>query len=128
MAAVPQRAATLVYDGACPFCSKFAQLTRIRQALGTLELVDARAGGAVVEAVRKAGYDLDAGMVLLYGGRHYHGADCLHMLALLSTRVGPFNHVLARLFRSPGFSRRCYPWLRAARNATLTLAGRDRLR
>ena len=36
----------LVYDGDCPFCSRYVQLLRIREAVGPLRLVNARDGGA----------------------------------------------------------------------------------
>ena len=59
--------AVLVYDGDCPFCSGFARRLRIDDAAGGLELVNAREGGAIVEDVRRRGYDLDGGMVLILG-------------------------------------------------------------
>ena len=77
--------------------------------------------------LRSAGYDLDEGMVLKYGGRTYHGADCIMMLAMLSTPVGPFNRVNAAIFRSPTASRLLYPVLRTGRNAVLRLLGRTRI-
>lgn len=119
-----QPQAWLVYDGACPFCSAYVRHVRVREAVGRLHLVDARHGGAVVEQVRARGMDLDRGMVLKLGGRFYHGADCMHVLASLGTRSGAFNRLNAVVFASPTLSRWIYPLLRAARNATLALLGR----
>ena len=84
-------APVLVYDGDCPFCATYVKLVRIREACGALELIDARAGGPAVDALVAAGYDLDGGMVLKIGAAYYHGADCIHALALMGSRSGPFN-------------------------------------
>src|SRR6185312_9714082 len=91
---------TLIYDGQCPVCSSYVRYVRLKNSAGPLTLINARDGGELVDSVRRAGLDLDEGMVLIYGGRLYHGADCIHMMALLSSRSGVFNSINAALFRS----------------------------
>jgi predicted DCC family thiol-disulfide oxidoreductase YuxK len=117
----------IVYDGQCPFCSRYVQLVRLRETLGQVKLVDAREGGPQVEEVRKAGLDLDEGMVLKLDGRLYHGAECIHTLALLSTGSTWFNRINAAMFRSRAASRLLYPVLRTGRNAVLRMLGRSKL-
>ncbi len=119
--------AVLVYDGQCPFCSTYVRFVRLREAVGPVELVNARSGDPRVQEVVSAGLDLDEGMVLKYGGRLYHGADCLNMLSLLSSRSGLFNRLIAFAFAQPDVARLAYPVLRAGRNATLKLLGRERI-
>ncbi len=119
---------TIVYDGECPFCSRYVALVRLRETVGAVKLVNARDGGALVERLLDEGYDLDEGMVLFWQGRIYHGDACLHMLALLSTPLGAFNRVNAALFRSERVARLLYPVLRSGRNATLRLLGRRKMR
>jgi predicted DCC family thiol-disulfide oxidoreductase YuxK len=119
--------AVIVYDGQCPFCSTYVRYTRLRDAVGPVKLVDARSGGPVVEEAIRAGLDLDEGMVLKYGGRLYHGADCLNMLSLLSSRSGLFNKLMAFAFSRPGVAHMAYPALRAGRNTTLKLLGRGQI-
>ncbi len=87
--------AWIVYDGECPFCSRYVAMLRLRETLGSIALVNARDGGPEVEEARAAGLDLDEGMVLKFDGRLYHGDDCIHRLALLSTPSGAFNRVNA---------------------------------
>lgn len=118
---------TIVYDGECPFCSRYVAMIRLKAALGQVRLLDARQGGPVVEALRADGFDLDEGMALILDGRVYHGADCVNRLALLSTGSGLFNSFNAAVFRSPTLSRLLYPPMRAGRNAVLRLLGRKRL-
>ena len=41
----PTQRASIVYDGDCPFCSRYVKLVRLREALGSVDLVNARDGG-----------------------------------------------------------------------------------
>jgi predicted DCC family thiol-disulfide oxidoreductase YuxK len=129
MASVPQSAQpVLVYDGECPVCSAYVRYVRIKESAGALLLVNARDGGPWVARVREARLDLDEGMVLFYGGRIYHGSDCIHMLALLSTSSGGFNRLNAFVFSHSGLARVLYPVLRAGRNLLLRILHRPKLR
>lgn len=119
---------TVVYDGACPFCTAYVRLVRLREACGPVTLVDARSGHPVVGAIAAAGFDLDSGMVVEMDGNYYHGDRAMHVLSLLTTRSGAFNGAVRWLFRSPRVARLVYPALVAGRNATLRLLGRGRLR
>lgn len=117
----------LLYDGDCPFCSRYVSYVRLREAVGAIELADAREHPDLVQEARQHGYEIDTGMVLKLGERYYHGADCIHALALLTTPSGFFNRLNRALFRSRTFSRIAYPLLRSGRNLTLRLLGRSRL-
>ncbi|MCH7502734.1 MAG: DUF393 domain-containing protein [Proteobacteria bacterium] len=120
-------AAVIIYDGECPFCSSYVRFLRLKEAVGQVELVNARSGGPLVNEVVAAGYNLDEGMVLIYGGRYYHGADCMHMIALLSSPSTLFNRINIGLTRSPRLVHLLYPAFRAVRNVTLWLLGRPKL-
>ena len=125
-AAAAERMA-IVYDGACPFCSRYVRLLRLREALGPVALVDARQGGPLVDEVERRGLRLDEGMVLVLGEHMHHGADCIHRLALLSTESDRFNRLNGWIFRSPAASRLLYPVLRLGRGVALRLLGRGKL-
>lgn len=115
----------LLYDGECPFCSRYVRLVRLRDAIGPLRLVDARLGGSELSAIRAAGLDINTGMVLSLNGQLYHGDACLNRLALLSTPSGAFNRLNGLLFRSPWMARASYPLMRSVRNGVLRLLGRS---
>jgi hypothetical protein len=117
-----------VYDGDCPFCSRYIQMVRLREAVGPVRLVNARDGGPLVEEAWRAGFDLDAGMMLKMGGKLYFGDACVQRLALLSTPVGAFNRLNRAILSSPTAARILYPILRSGRNLTLWLLGRRRIR
>ena len=114
----------IVYDGECPFCSRYVAMIRLREAVGDVELVDARTEHPAVDLVKSRGHDLNQGMALIDGSTIYYGEDCIHRLALLTTPSGVFNRVNAAIFRSETASRLLYPILRTGRNATLALLGR----
>lgn len=117
----------LLYDGDCPFCSRYVTLVRLRETVGPIKLADARENTALVAEVTRLGYDVDEGMILKLDGRYYHGADCINALAMLTTPSGAFNRLNRAIFRSRTASRLLYPALRAGRNATLRLLGRRKL-
>jgi hypothetical protein len=103
------------------------QYVRLQQTIGPVTLADAREHAELVAEVRRQGYEVDTGMVLKLDGRYYHGADCIHALAMLTTSAGWFNRMNRLLFRSRRFSRVAYPILRAGRNLTLRVLGRRRM-
>lgn len=117
----------LLYDGECPFCSRYVRHVRLRAAIGPITLANAREHAALLEEVRRLGFDVDTGMVLKLDGNYYHGADCIHALALLTTPSGWFNRINSLVFRSATASKVLYPILRTGRNLTLRLLGRARL-
>jgi predicted DCC family thiol-disulfide oxidoreductase YuxK len=119
--------AWLVYDGDCPFCSRYVRYVRFRDAVGEVHLVNAREGGPVVDEVVRHGLGLDEGMVLVMGGRLYHGADCIQALALMSSGSDTFNRLNAAVFRSASLARLLYPVLRAGRNGVLRALGRRKI-
>ena len=119
--------AVLIYDGNCPFCSRYTRYLRLKQTVGGIQLIDARGGGPEVAQAIAKGFDLDEGMVLVMDGAYYHGDACLNRLALMSSRSDLFNRVNFALFRSPFVSRVSYPVLRFGRNLVLKLLGRPKL-
>ena len=117
----------LVYDGECPFCSRYVKMVRLREAVGTVQLIDARIDHPVVDYLRRLDIDLDEGMAFVQNGQISHGDECLHKIALLTTPSGIFNRLNAAIFRSATVSRLLYPALRFGRNTTLRLLGRSKL-
>lgn len=120
-------AVTIFYDGQCPFCARYVALLRLRQAVGPVGLVDLREDTAARTELEAAGMVLDQGMVIDLEGHRLHGADAVHALALLSSPSGLVNSLNARLFASEWLTRLIYPLMRAGRNATLLLLGRQPL-
>ncbi|WP_227272508.1 DCC1-like thiol-disulfide oxidoreductase family protein [Roseobacter weihaiensis] len=114
----------IVYDGDCPFCSRYVTMARLRDAVGQVRLVDARSEDPLVTEIKNLGFDLNEGMVARYNGRDYFGADCIHLLSMLSSKSGLLNRLSSTLFSNQHIARLSYPVLRTGRNVTLRLLGR----
>ncbi|MEM6903566.1 MAG: DCC1-like thiol-disulfide oxidoreductase family protein [Pseudomonadota bacterium] len=128
----------IVYDGDCPLCATYIKLVRLRDAIGPVEMIDARSDHPVVEMLWAKGYDLDEGMALVenFGVQGFehddeaitYGPDCVHKLALLTTPSGPFNRATAALLRSQRRANALYPLFRAGRNAALKFLGKPQIK
>lgn len=117
----------VAYDGECPFCTRYVRLLRLKESVGPVSLIDARSDDPFVAEVRAQGYDLNEGFVGKYGGRFYHGADCLHLVSMLSSSSGFWNRTMAWVFRHERLARVLYPFLRAGRNTALFLLGKKQI-
>lgn len=117
----------LVYDKECPACDNYCRMVRIREDIGELVLLDARAPNAVLDEITALGWDIDQGMVLKMDHQLYYGADAIHALALISSRSGFFNRLNYWMFKSKRLARIFYPLLRALRNLLLKLLGKTKI-
>ncbi|MGZ5916394.1 MAG: DCC1-like thiol-disulfide oxidoreductase family protein [Methyloceanibacter sp.] len=117
----------IVYDGDCPLCSTYVIMTRLRNAVGTPTLLNARARPDLVKALAGQGASLDTGLAVYYEGRIYTGGEAMHVLAFLTTPVGFANRLTAALLRRRSFALRIYPFLRAGRNLLLRIRNRPQL-
>ena len=113
--------ARLIYDGACIFCDAYVRLLALREAVGPVELIDARSGDPRLRAYESAGYDLNEGMLFEYNGTVYFGADALNILATLSTPVSTFNRINGALLSKQLVARFFYPMFKFCRTITLKL-------
>ena len=116
--------ALIIYDGDCIFCQNYTRLMRLRDAVGKVELVDARSDDPRVRRYWRDGYDLNEGMLFVYRGRVYHGSDAVHVLAGLSSRSSWFNRLNGRIFSSRAASTVLYPLLKLGRRLTLIARGK----
>jgi len=119
----------IVYDGECPFCRNYVAFTRLKESVGNVQLIDARqADKTLLKTMQELKLDLDEGMALKYNGHWYHGADCTHMLALMTSTDGLMNRISRVLFATPERAGWAYPILRFFRNLTLRLLLKKKLR
>ncbi len=118
-----------VYDGECPLCQMGATLYKVRQSVGQLHTVDARTekNHPVMQEITQAGLNLDQGMVIKYQEQLYQGEAALTIMATLGEDAGWFNKINNRLFQSKALAKRCYPFMRGARNVALALKGSSQI-
>ncbi len=110
----------IVYDGACPFCSAYVSLLRLRTTF-TVELLSARSDDARILRFRDSGYRLDEGMLVVIDGIVHVGPDAMNVLALLSEPSGVLNRLQRSVMSRRWLSSLLYPWLRVGRRLALWL-------
>ena len=74
---------SVIYDGACPFCSAYVKILRLRKAVGKVTLVDARQNATLLKELAARDLQIDQEMVVVHGGAVYSGGDTINVLALL---------------------------------------------
>ena len=117
----------LVYDRECPVCKAYCQVVRIRESVGDLRIVDARKNSEVMNQITAQGLDIDQGMVLKMGDQLYYGADAIHTLALIGSRLGILNRLNYWLFKSKTISKVFYPLLKLSRNLLLKMLRKTKI-
>ena len=122
-----EHTAYLVYDGECPFCTNYTHMLNVKDKIKDFRLINARDGGEIVEKIKAIPFDINEGMVLVYGDDYYFGSDALHMMSLLSTGSGFWGTLNKYMFKSPTVAKVVYPFMRFGRNMTLKLIGVKKL-
>tara|TARA_B100001109_G_C18657021_1_gene377708 strand:- start:228 stop:587 length:360 start_codon:yes stop_codon:yes gene_type:complete len=117
----------IIYDGDCPFCSKYVRLIQLKRTVGDVELINARSDSLIKEKLRRLSIDVNQGMVLIDGKDIYFAEDCLHRLALLSTSSTLFNSINKFVFKHKILSNILYPIMKTGRNLTLFILNRKKI-
>jgi len=118
----------IIYDGDCPFCRSYVKLMALRERVGAVDLVDARSGDPRVASAERDGYDLDEGMLAIYGGKTYYGGDAVALISTLSSNEGRVQSLISKLLGNPTRARLLYPILKCGRNLALRALGRSKIR
>ena len=118
---------SIIYDSECPVCTAYSCSVEVGENRARPRLISARGNDSEVAAAMAAGLDLDEGMVVLYRGERYHGAEAMHILALAAPAKGLFGHMNRFLFGSRRVAKFLYPAMRAGRNLLLWLLGKKKI-
>lgn len=108
----------VIYDGECPFCSRYVTLLKLREKGIDVRLHDAREKTTLEKFPDAKSYDLNEGMLAIWLGDYYHGPDAIHIISALSS-----NAPLGFLLRNECTSRALYPFFRFCRNSALFVKG-----
>ncbi len=114
---------TLVYDGGCPFCRHFAQRSELLGGVPDLVIRDGRSDHELRSNLRKRGYNISNGAVLMNGDQIWHGSEAIAMLCKHLTPTDPLLRLLHGLFSDNRRANLLYPGLLAARQIALGLKG-----
>jgi predicted DCC family thiol-disulfide oxidoreductase YuxK len=113
----------LVFDGGCPFCRHFAELSELRSGIAGLQIRDGRSDPALRASLAERGFHLRDGAMLIDGDQVLHGAAAISWLCARMDPSAALLQLLAPLFGDPGRARRLYPLLLLARRCALALRG-----
>jgi len=113
----------LVFDGGCPFCRHFAELSELRSGIPDFEIVDGREDHQLRHTLADCGYPLASGAVLIDGDHVFHGSQALHQLCDRFQPSSPLLALLKGIFADPDRTRQVYPLLLMARHLALGLKG-----
>lgn len=117
----------VVYDKECPVCDFYCNRIEVRDSVGRLVRIDARADSEIMDEITARGLDIDEGMVVRIGDQLHYGSDAIHELALLSSDKGFVNFMAKKTFGPKTMARMFYPFFRFMRNMLLKLLGRTRI-
>ena len=115
--------AILVFDGACPFCRHFAELSELRSGIPGLQIRDGRSDTALRRALAERGYHLRDGAMVIEGEHVWHGAEAITWLCGRMEPSAALLQVLAPLMADGGRARKLYPLLLLARRLALGARG-----
>jgi predicted DCC family thiol-disulfide oxidoreductase YuxK len=113
----------LVFDGGCPFCRHFAELSELRSGIAGLEIRDGRSDSALRAWIAQRGFHLRDGAVLIEGDTMLHGAAAIAALCERMRPSAPLLMLLGPLFQDRSRARLLYPLLLAARATALRWRG-----
>lgn len=109
----------VLYDGECPFCANYVAMARLRERVGEVELIDARARPDLVETHKAAGRPIDDGMIVETPDAVYFGGDAVWAINALLSKNPVLNALSGR-----AMLKFVYPALRFGRNSVLRVMGR----
>jgi hypothetical protein len=100
---------------------------RLEEALGPVDLIDARSGDPRVARYWRDDFDLDQGTLFIHRGRVHYGADAVNLLAGLSRPSGFFNKLNRLALSDAGSAAVFYPLLKLGRRLILAARGKTAL-
>jgi predicted DCC family thiol-disulfide oxidoreductase YuxK len=115
--------AVLVFDGGCPFCRSFALRSELHGGLPGLGLRDGRVDNELRRELRRSGFDLNRGAVLITGDQVLHGAEAIQWLCEHMRPSDALLRLLTSVLAAPRRARALYPLLLLARRLALTAWG-----
>ena len=112
-----------MYDGGCPFCKAFALRSELTGGVPELLIRDGRLEHGLRNDLRRRGFNLSEGAVLIDGDQIWHGSEAISILCSELKPSDPLLVLLNGLFRNKKRASLLYPGLLAARQLALTLKG-----
>ncbi len=112
-----------IYDGKCPFCNYFAELTELKSGIPGLTIKDGRDNIDLLNELNKQGYKFSNGAILIVGDNIMHGDTAITWICAQMNTSDNMLKFLSRILASERRTKIVYPFLLVARRLALTLKG-----
>lgn len=122
----------IIYDGDCPFCSKYSSYINLSRSFEEIRLKNARDLNAKeIQELQELGLDINQGIIVQIQGNknnalNYSGRDAMNYLAKYDQN-SKFTGKLHRVMRYEKLSRFIYPILFWGRAVVLKILGIERI-
>jgi len=110
----------LYYDGACPFCQKYADILALKKCF-TLEICDARTDLRWKDKAKNL--KLDEGVILIYNESCFQGVEAINMLLGICKYKGGFFSLQIYIFSNKYLGALIYNVFKFFRKAALLFKG-----
>ncbi len=110
---------TFIYDGDCPFCKYYAELSEIKSNIKDLVIIDARKNIDLCHELLEDGYNLSDGAIIIASGDVHYGWKAIHWISNEMEASNKLLSFLGSIFISPNRAKCLYPLLLIARKTIL---------
>ena len=117
----------IIYDGDCPYCRNYVKFLKLKDAVGRVDLINARGDDTRIKDAVAQGFDLNEGMIFYHNEAYHYGSDAVHIMALMSTQSSVFNKINTFIFKHEKLAKFLYPFMKCGRNITLKVLRKDKL-
>ncbi len=113
----------LVFDGGCPFCRYFAEISELKSGIKALEIRDGREDKSLREKLASKGFNLKDGAMIIYEDNILHGADAIQWICSQMNTSDQLLKMLKSLMKNNQRSKYFYPFFLIARRIALMIKG-----
>ena len=116
----------IIYDGDCIYCDNFTRFIALKKKIKNVKLINARdSTNRLVKKIKKE-FNLDEGMVVVFGDKKFYGSDALSFLSSLELTSSSISFLLF-FTKYKLISKILYPFMKFGRTVTLFFRGKKRL-
>ena len=112
-----------IYDGSCPFCRYFAEMSELKGGIEGLQIKNGRSELPLLRELASRGYSLNKGAILIIGQDLFYGDAAIHWVCSKMQPSPALLKLLSITFSSSSRAKVIYPLLLLIRRLTLFFQG-----
>ncbi len=114
----------VLYDGECPVCSAYMGIAQLKRLHPNLAILNGREHPAIVAEMRAEGHEINESILVRMDGKVFSGGAGTKLISDLGSDNPVLRRTALYVLGGAPWSNALYPYLRATRNALLSLLGR----